>query len=198
MWSWSQCVWPNSGAERAQAKETGFPNNTRGARACILTVMADAFAMADESEVIANVSRAASRSVPNAADREDLAQETLLRVWQRDPAQLDGRDISAVRGLIRTILRRLRIDLWRRRRPPSFTRSDEATSPPEAIAKDELHALVRHAVEQLPSAQQEAVLLRYRDGMSFRAIAEAQGIPLNTALARVHAAIKRMRTELES
>ncbi len=154
--------------------------------------------MEDESELIANVRRAANRAAANAADREDLAQETLLRVWQRDPAQVSGRDVSAARGLIRTILRRLRIDLWRRRRPLALARPGDTASPRDRIAMDELRDLVRHAEEQLPPAEREAVHLRYRNGMSFQAIANAQGVPLNTALARVHSAIKRMRRELES
>lgn len=155
--------------------------------------------MDEHSELIANVRRAAKRAAPNAADQDDLAQEILLRLWQRDPAHFDGGDISAGRGLIRTILRRLRIDLWRRRRQPEGARSDaDANGPPDVLAKDELQAMVDRVVEQLPAAQREAVRLRFDEGMSFQAIADAQGVPLNTALGRVHDAIKRMRQRLEA
>lgn len=158
--------------------------------------------MDNADEVIANVRRAANRAVPNAADQDDLAQETLLRVWQRDPAQIDGRgggDVSAARGLIRTILRRLRIDLWRRRLggrlvPPV---RDDGVDPFDALHGQELRLVVRDLVERLPSAQRDAVQMRFREGLTFQEIAERQGVPLNTALGRVHDAIKRMRQTLE-
>lgn len=163
--------------------------------------------MDDASDLIANVRRAANRAVTNAADREDLAQETLLRVCQRDRTALDGGATSGVRGLVRTIIRRLRIDLWRRGRRLRPASDPQATDvlidqrvvrPPDAVGSEERRDLVRSVVEQLPRAQREAVWLRYYEGMTFQAIAHAQGVPLNTALARVHEAIKRMRKELES
>ncbi len=161
-------------------------------------VMVDTFAMDEQSELIANVRRAAKRAAPNAADQDDLAQETLLRVWQRDPAQFDGGNISAGRGLIRTILRRLRIDLWRRRRRQGATVRDDGVDPFDALQGQELRLVVRDLVERLPSAQRDAVQMRFREGLTFQEIAERQGVPLNTALGRVHDAIKRMRQQLEA
>lgn len=144
-----------------------------------------------EAERAANGARATS------ADRDDLVQETLLRVWER----LRTRGETGVpRGLIRTVLRRLRIDAWRRRResgPVSEALPAAGRSPLDEAAWSELRAVVRAAIADLPAAQREAVRMRFYEGRPFREIAAVQGVSLNTALGRVHLAAKRLRKALE-
>jgi len=166
---------------------------------CILIGMMEVKPVDETSELVENVNRAANRAVRNSVDQEDLAQETLLRIWQRDGDHPDGLSVTRSRGLIRTILGRLRIDLWRRegRRLIPVDRT-ETDGPFEAVQRDEVRAMVREVMEQLPPMQREAVRMRFFEGMTFRAIAEMQGVPLNTALGRVHQAIKHMRRQLES
>ncbi|MBI5836963.1 MAG: sigma-70 family RNA polymerase sigma factor [Candidatus Eisenbacteria bacterium] len=49
----------------------------------------------------------------------------------------------------------------------------------------------------LPEEQREVVVLRTWHDMEFAAIATLQGVPLNTAIARYHYALARLRRELE-
>lgn len=156
--------------------------------------------MDETSDLILNVRRAARRATPDPWLADDLAQETLLRVWQRDHARPNGARTSCARGLIRTILRRLLIDGWRRKRREGTPVRDEpfGGDPLDALQGEELRLVVRDLVERLPPVQRDAVRMRFREGLTFQEIADRQGVPLNTALGRVHDAVKRMRQELDA
>jgi RNA polymerase sigma factor (sigma-70 family) len=57
---------------------------------------------------------------------------------------------------------------------------------------------LRRAIEQLPEAQRQVLLLRYYSKMKFVDIADMLGCPLNTALGRVHKAMIKLRQLMES
>ena len=65
-----------------------------------------------------------------------------------------------------------------------------------AVAADarEAAAAVRGLLAQLPEPQQEVIRLRLFDGLKFREVADRLGCPLNTALARMHDGLNRLRT----
>src|SRR5262249_38778898 len=100
--------------------------------------------------LIRAVRRAVSFEPPPAADREDLVQETLLRLWKRLATR---GELGPASGLIRTIVRRLRIDGWRRRREAEEASEDEPRSrepsPLDDAGWNELREIVRSAVEEL-------------------------------------------------
>jgi RNA polymerase sigma-70 factor (ECF subfamily) len=48
-----------------------------------------------------------------------------------------------------------------------------------------LFALIDRAVAELPQAQRTALLMREIDGLDYRAIAAALGVPVNTAKSHV-------------
>lgn len=73
-----------------------------------------------------------------------------------------------------------------------------AVEMPERLAvRSETMASVRAAVESLPSAQQQIVRLRMYEEMTFADIAHKLKLPLGTVLARMQAAIKRLRERLD-
>jgi len=49
------------------------------------------------------------------------------------------------------------------------------------------------AIEQLPEAQKQVLLLRYYSNLKFVEIAEVIGCPLNTALGRMHKAMLKLK-----
>lgn len=53
------------------------------------------------------------------------------------------------------------------------------------------------AIEQLPEAQRQVLLLRYYGNLKFVEIARLLGCPLNTALGRMHKAVNRLRDLME-
>ena len=66
----------------------------------------------------------------------------------------------------------------------------------DALAAEEADRL-RAAVDALPAAQREVVLLRYYANLKFTEIAEMTGCPLNTALGRMHKAAAKLRAALK-
>lgn len=66
-----------------------------------------------------------------------------------------------------------------------------------AILSEQL-ALLAEALQQLPYEQREVICLRMEMDMSFRRIAAAQHVPLNTAKGRYRYAMERLRSLLNS
>lgn len=63
----------------------------------------------------------------------------------------------------------------------------------DIIITDQIHSDVKHLVKILPDLQREVLLMRYYKNMSFKEIAEATGVSINTALGRMRYAILNMR-----
>jgi RNA polymerase sigma-70 factor (ECF subfamily) len=68
------------------------------------------------------------------------------------------------------------------------------SDPAAAAAGRDAAAAVRGLLAQLPEPQQEVIRLRLFDGLKFREVADRLGCPLNTALARMHDGLNRLRT----
>lgn len=63
----------------------------------------------------------------------------------------------------------------------------------DVIITNQIHSDVKHLVKILPDLQREVLLMRYYKNMSFKEIAEATGVSINTALGRMRYAILNMR-----
>jgi RNA polymerase sigma factor (sigma-70 family) len=112
---------------------------------------------------------------------------------------MKARGESAAPGaLIRTTLRNVRIDRWRRQRRVSgdvpVVAIDHA--PLDDVAIAELRGLLRRAVAALPDPQREVVRLRICEHMKFKDIAAMQDVPLNTVLGRMHLALQKLRAAM--
>jgi RNA polymerase sigma-70 factor (ECF subfamily) len=129
---------------------------------------------------------AAYRMTGNAHDAEDLVQETFLRAHRAFDRFEPG---SNARGWLHTILQRVRTDMFRRtrRRPETVELLGEgpATPPPQDALASGREDLER-ALQALPEAFREAVVLRDVQEMSYAEIASALGIPVGTVMSRIH------------
>ncbi len=67
----------------------------------------------------------------------------------------------------------------------------------EKIRK-ETHTQLRALIQTLPEAQREVLIMRHYGEMSFKDIAEAQGVSINTALGRMRYALINLRKRLKS
>lgn len=61
------------------------------------------------------------------------------------------------------------------------------------LVADQITADVRRIVDALPESQKEVLTMRFYRDMSFKEIAEATGVSINTALGRMRYAIMNMR-----
>lgn len=68
----------------------------------------------------------------------------------------------------------------------------------DVLVRGETVEAVRKAMSELPSSQREVVRLRIYEEMKFREIAERLNVPLGTVLARMRAALAKMRAALDS
>lgn len=143
--------------------------------------------------------------VGRGGDPEGVFQET----WIRTLRALDRfRDDNLLGWLFRTA-RNLVIDQSRRDRfrvdptGPGEEKTDWADrvagsglNPAETVAGRDLGERIRAAVDALPVEQRQVFVMRMQADMTFREIAEALGIPLNTALGRMHYAVGKLRNAL--
>src|SRR5262249_42299440 len=128
---------------------------------------------------------------------EDALQETLVRALEH----LDGVDGSHLRGWLFTVayhqamLTKPRQKVRYRSMDDQDDAVSEATPGPSLLAelRDEAVRL-RELLEQLPPGQREVIRQRVYEGKRFREIADTLGCPLNTALARMHEGLKRLRS----
>lgn len=129
---------------------------------------------------------------------EDVLQDTFVLVLRKAEAA-NG---ESFRGWLFTVAHQQAL-LFRRKgkRVPAAVPGDGllalvgADGDP-AVAADarEAAAAVRGLLAQLPEPQQQVIRLRLFDGLKFREVADRLGCPLNTALARMHDGLNRLRT----
>lgn len=131
---------------------------------------------------------------------EDLAQETMVRLWHRaasfDPARAD------ISTWLFAIARNLKIDTFRRDRRADLHADDfllEAEDPPqpeELLIGSETSDHVQRAMSALPAEQLDLVKLSFFEGRSHGEIAGLLGIPLGTVKSRLRLAFGRLRDKL--
>ena len=132
---------------------------------------------------------------------EDVLQEAFLAVWRQ--AGSFNPERGQVRAWFLSIVRHRAIDITRGR---SFAKErlslDEISLEPQnPDAWQELSAKldgeqIKGAVEALPSAQREAVMLAYFSGLTHREIADRTGVPLGTVKGRMRLAMQKLRSLL--
>lgn len=151
----------------------------------------------------------AVRLTTNPSDAEDLVQETYLRAFRSYGTFRPGTNLRA--WLFR-ILTNAHINRYRARtRRPEETALDDfedrVEPGPNSIsnhgrsAEDELleelsMSEMLDAVEGLPPAYGEAVILADVEGFSYREIAERLDVPIGTVMSRLHRGRQALRRKL--
>jgi RNA polymerase sigma-70 factor (ECF subfamily) len=130
---------------------------------------------------------------------EELAQETMLAVWQKATQFDPGR--AGVSTWIFTIARNQRIDALRRERHPETLRPDpDGMAGPEqadravAIAEQELR--IRAALGELPPEQAAVIRKAFFEDKAHAEIERELQIPLGTVKSRLRLAMNRLRAAL--
>ena len=164
--------------------------------------------VAEEGSRLRNFIR---KRVPNDADVEDLLQEVFAELVE---ATRLLKPIDYVTGWLFRVARNRITDLFRKKKPESFTESsitddagellrleDLLPSPdagPEALyTRQVLLDELEHAVSALPAEQREVFVAHEMDGRSFKEISAATGVSVNTLLSRKRYAVLRLRERLQ-
>ncbi len=135
------------------------------------------------------------RSMLPADDADDAFQQA----WVRVCAALPGyRDDGKFQAWLFRIGRNQALDALRRRGRRREIESDETepdvpqeTEPWRPIADAELRRQLEDALRQL-APEQQAVFRMRRNEISFKVIADRQGCPVNTAVARMRYALRKL------
>jgi RNA polymerase sigma-70 factor (ECF subfamily) len=148
--------------------------------------------------------RRARRLVGNEADAFDLVQETMERALRTFHVFRPG---TAVWAWLKTILKSVWIDAWRRRRAaaklafvPALDMAplEEPVGPErEGTDAEAMLARLPEALTQLPPMFREVLELRLQANWSYGAIAQRLGIPSRTVGTRILRARRQLRAILE-
>ncbi len=152
------------------------------------------------------------RRVPDPRDAEDILQEVFYELVEANRLLMP---IEHVTGWLFRVARNRITDLFRKKRPENFSdlaaadEEDEALSfedllpspqaGPEALyARRVLLAELALAVGELPKEQREVFVAHELEGRSFKEIAAATGVNVNTLLSRKRYAVLHLRERLQT
>lgn len=137
----------------------------------------------------------------DAALAEDLAQETMTKVWRKASFYVSKR--GAVSTWIYTIARNTRIDRLRRASSQPYDdiadleiASDEPTSEDEVSLMQQSQRVVE-AVADLPDEQRKVIELAFMHDMAQSEISESLSLPLGTVKSRMRLAYGKLKAKLE-
>ena len=137
---------------------------------------------------------------------EDLLQETYVKVVNKIKSGSYHEEGKFLPWVTR-IAHNLAIDHFRKaKRYPMIVMEDgnnifntlafsEDSIESKKIQQD-THALLKKLIEELPDSQREVLMMRHYMEMSFREIAEATGVSINTALGRMRYALINLRKKM--
>lgn len=135
---------------------------------------------------------------------EDIFQESMIKIIRLINAGKYDEKGKFVSWAVR-IARNLAIDYYRKgRRSPQLVRENDEydifntinvfeDNIEDKIIKEENARYVRELIKQIPEKQREVLIMRHYAGMSFKEIADVQGVNINTALGRMRYALINLR-----
>jgi RNA polymerase sigma factor (sigma-70 family) len=152
------------------------------------------------------------KRVPNEADVEDLLQEVFYELVEANRLLMP---INYVTGWLFRVARNRITDLFRKKKPVSFTDAafedeegelleieDLLPSPdagPEAVyLRNRLLDELESALDELPAEQCEVFVAHEFEGRSFNELSAETGIGVNTLLARKRYAVLHLRRRLQN
>jgi RNA polymerase sigma-70 factor, ECF subfamily len=123
---------------------------------------------------------------------DDIVQDTLVRAL-RSEHLFHGGDVRAWLYTILTTLNRNRLrSLSRRPALSPIKEGDAATGGPESGSRD-----IARALDELAEEQRATLLLVVLEGLTYREVAEVQGVPIGTVMSRLARARMQIKAYLD-
>ena len=146
---------------------------------------------------------AARRVLGDSGAAQDVVQDVFVELW-RQPGRYDPA-AGALRTYLTVLARRRAVDVLRselrrvarQERHHRLAPGPDEPTPCEAVVTAEAAGVVRDAVQLLPPDQRRVIELAYFQGLSYREVALAAGIPEGTAKSRLRLALAKLETVLD-
>jgi RNA polymerase sigma factor (sigma-70 family) len=152
------------------------------------------------------------RRVPDPSDAEDIVQEVFYELVEANRLLMP---IEHVTGWLFRVARNRITDLFRKKKPDSFSDAGVEDEDGELLQIDDLlpspdagpEALYVHnvlldelelALDELPDEQREVFVAHELEGRSFKEMAAETGVSVNTLLSRKRYAVLHLRERLQS
>jgi len=136
---------------------------------------------------------------------EELAQQAFVKCW-KNLGQL--KDLTKFRAWLCSIARHAISDSYRRQQNDITSKAigmdsiqeqpSEDTGPVEAAISKEREAIVNEALSKIPDTFREPLVLYYREGRSYRQVADQLGFSEHTARERISRARSLLREKIAS
>lgn len=140
--------------------------------------------------------RVASRYIRKSRDAEDVAQEALLRGWDRRATLRDG---SRRRQWLGTIARNEALRFLTSVRPEPVDTLEHSQGAEDARVLSTVERLdLQAAIARLNDRDRRLVWLRYGEDLSQEGIAKRLVVPLGTVKVRLHRVRAKLRRQLEA
>jgi RNA polymerase sigma-70 factor (ECF subfamily) len=137
----------------------------------------------------------------NDHDAQDAVQEAYLRAYRFFESFRGGDSRTWLLAIVRNTC-----FTWMQRNRPSeqadvfdeqvHSEERESATPESLLLAEADQALVRKALDELPAAFREVLVLRELEGLSYKEIADVVGIPMGTVMSSLARARKRLREAL--
>lgn len=145
----------------------------------------------------------AYRMLGDAAEAEDAAQETFVRMYTKLHTYQPERKLSS---WVLSIAAHYCIDRLRRRRSGWLSLDDEPLAavfpsgqhgPEDIVLRRESHARVQEMLGELAPAYRVPLILRYWNDLSYEEIADVMGLSLQAVKSRLHRARLQMAARVQ-
>ena len=137
------------------------------------------------------------RRVADPRDAEDILQDVFYALVEANRLLMP---IEHVTGWLFQVARNRIIDLFRARRPEFLALEDLLPSPDAGPEEEHARAVLLETLEQaigeLPAEQRDVFIGHELEGRSFKEMAAATGVGVNTLLSRKRYAVLRLRERL--
>ena len=152
------------------------------------------------------------RRVPDRSDAEDILQDVFYKLVEANRLLMP---IDHVTSWLFRVARNRITDLFRKKKPETFSHASVADEDGELLQIEDLlpspdagpealyfrNALLDQlqlALDELPEEQREVFVAHELDGRSFKELAAATGVSVNTLLSRKRYAVLHLRERLQS
>jgi RNA polymerase sigma factor (sigma-70 family) len=138
------------------------------------------------------------RRVRDPGDAEDILQDVFSELVEANRLLMP---MDHVAGWLFRVARNRITDLFRKMKPERLELEELLPSPddgPDALyARHVLLDALEQAIDELPEAQRDVFVGHELEGRSFKEMAAAIGVSVNTLLSRKHYAVRHLRERLQ-